>query len=61
MESLPRLGPGTILGLLGQSHTCIVLYTRLWVRSLGMAWEGVMHPKPPSLWAGLHYVLLGHI
>ena len=35
MKSPPRLGLGTILGLLGQSFTCIGLHTRLWVQSLG--------------------------
>ena len=61
MESPPRLGLGTILSLWGQSLTCMGLYTRLWVQSLGIAWEGVRHLRPPNLWAGLHYVLLGHI
>ena len=60
-ESPPRLGLGTILALLGQSLTYMGPRTKLWVWSLGMAWEGVRHPRPPGLWAGLHYVLLGHI
>ena len=48
-ESPPRLGLGTMLGLLGQSLTCMGLHTRLWVRCLGMAWEGVRNPRPPGL------------
>ena len=61
LESSPRLGLRTILGLLGQSLTYIGSRTRLWVQSLGIAWEGVRHPRLPGLWANLHYVLLGHI
>ena len=61
MESPPRLGPETILGPLGQTLTHMNPRTKLWVRSLGMVWEGVKHPRPPNLWADLHYVLLGHI
>ena len=61
MESLPRLGLGTTLGVLGHSLTYIGLHTRLRVRSLGTAWDSVWHLRPHGLWAGLHYVLLGHI
>ena len=61
MESPPKLGLGTMLGLLGQSLTCIGLHTRLWVQNLGMAWEVVRHPRPFGLWACVHYVLLDHI
>ena len=61
MESPPRLGLGTILGPLGQSLTHMGPHTKLWVRSLGTAWESVRHPRSPGLWASLHYVLLGHI
>ena len=61
MELPTRLGLGTILGLLGQSLTYMGLHTRLWVRILGMAGKGVKHLRPPSLWAGFYYVLLGHI
>ena len=43
VESPPKLGLGTILGLLGQSLTYMDPHTRLWVQSLGMAWEGVRH------------------
>ena len=60
-ESPPSLGIGTKLGLLGHLFTFIGLHTRLWIWSLGTAWEGVRHPISPSLWANLHYVLLGHI
>ena len=56
-----KFGLGTKLGLLVHSLTCIGLHTRLWVQSLGTTWEGVRHPRPPSLRAGLHYVLLGRI
>ena len=55
-DSPHRFGLGTMLGCLGQSLTCIVLHTRLWVRSLYTAWEGVWHPRLPGLWAGLHCV-----
>ena len=61
MKSPPSLGIGTILGPLDQSLTHINPCTRLWVRSLGMAWEDVRHPRTPGLWADLHYVLLDHI
>ena len=61
VESLPRFGLGTILGLLVQSLTCIGLYTRLQVRSLGTAWECVRHLRPLDLWAGFHYVFLSNI
>ena len=61
MKSPPSLGIGTILGPLGQSLTHMNPYTRLWVRSLGMAWADVRHLRIPGLWADLHYVLLGHI
>ena len=56
MESPPRLGLGTILGPLDQSLTHMNPRTRIWVQSLGTAWKGVRHPRPPDLWAGLHYV-----
>ena len=56
MELPPRLCLGTILGTLGQSLTHLNPCTKLWVWSLGMAWEGVI-----GLCAGFHYVLLGHI
>ena len=55
------LGLRTKLGFLGHLLTCIGLHTKLWVRSLGTAWEGVRYPRLPVLWAGLHYVLLDHI
>ena len=55
------LGPRTKLGILSHLYTCIGLHTRLWVRSLGMAYEGVSHLRLPGSWAGLHYVLLDHI
>ena len=61
MESPPRLGLKTILGVLGQSLTYMGPRTRLWVQSLGTTWKGVKHPRLSGLWAGLHYVLLGHI
>ena len=61
MELPPRLSLEIILGPLGQSLIQMNPRTKLWIRSLGMAWEGVRHPRPPSLWACLHYVLLGHI
>ena len=48
MESSPRLGLETILGLLGQSLTCIGLHIRLWLQSLDTAWEGVRHPRLPG-------------
>ena len=35
IESPPRFGLGIILGLLGHLLTCIGLYTKLWVQSLG--------------------------
>ena len=60
MKLSPRLGLGTILGFLGQSLTFMDKHTRLWARSLGTTWKCVRHLRPPSLWAGLHYVLLGH-
>ena len=61
IKSPPRLGLGTILGLLGQSLTHMGTCIKLWVRNLGTAWEGIRHPRPPNLWAGLHCVLVGHI
>ena len=61
MESLPRLDLGTVLGLLSQSLTHMGPLTKLWVRSLGMAREGVRHIRLPDFWVSLHYVLLGHI
>ena len=61
MESPPKLGLETVLGLLSQSLTHMGPLTKLWVRSLGMAQEGVRHIRLPSLWVNLHYVLLGHI
>jgi len=61
VKSPLRLGLGTILSLLGQSLTYMGQHTILWVWSLGMAWEDVRYPRSPSLWASLHYVLLGHI
>lgn len=48
-KSSPRLGLGTMLGLLGQSLTCMGLHTKSWVRSLGTAWEGVRHLRPLGL------------
>ena len=46
MESLPRLGLETInIELL---HEMIDLTTRVWVRSLGIAWKGVRHLRPLS-------------
>ena len=53
MESLPGLGLGTKLGILGHLLICIGLHTGLWVPSLGTAWEGVRHPRPPRLWASV--------
>jgi len=61
MESPPKLGLRTIWGPLGQSFTQMNPRTRLWVRSLGMAWEDVRQLRLPGLWAGLHYALLDHI
>ena len=61
MESPPRLGLGTVLGLLSQSLTHVGPLTKLWVRSLGMTREGVRQIRLPGLWVSLHYVLLGHI
>jgi len=37
IESPPRLGLGTILGILGQSLTHMGPHTKLWVRNLGTA------------------------
>ena len=61
MELPSSLGPGTKLGLLGHLLTCIGLHRRSWVQNLGTIWEGVRHPRPPSMWVVLHYALLGHI
>jgi len=61
MELPPRLGLGTMLGLLSQSLIYMGPHTRLWVQSLGTAWEGVRHPRSLGLWADFHYVLLGYI
>ena len=61
VESPPKLGLGTILGLLDQSLTYMGPHTRLQVQNLGTAWEGVRHPRLPDLWASLHYVLVSHI
>ena len=61
MELPPGLGLRTKLGILGHLLICIGLHTRLWVRSLGMTWEGVRQLRLFGLWAGLHYVLLDYI
>ena len=53
MELLPGLGLGTKLGLFGHLRICMGLHTKLWVLSLGIAWEGVWHPRPLRLWVGL--------
>ena len=49
MESPPRLDLETVLGLLNQSLTHMGPLTKLWVRSLGMAREGVRHIRLPGL------------
>ena len=56
MELPHRLGLGTMLSLLGQLLIHMSPRTKLWVRSLGTAWEGVRHPRLLGLCADLHYV-----
>ena len=46
LELPPKLGLGTIYIALLRGRTNLT--TRVWVRSLGMAWEGARHPKPPT-------------
>ena len=49
------------LGLGTNLLTRIGLHTKLWVRCLSIAWEGVRQLRPPNLWASLHFVLLDYI
>ena len=56
MESPPRLGLITIciVPLRGKTD----LTTKVWVRSLGTDWEGVMHLRLPDLWVDFHSLYL---
>ena len=56
MESPPRLGVGTIY--IAPLHGKTDLTTRIWVWSLGMAWEGVRHLRPPDPWVNFHSLCL---
>ena len=56
MELLLRLGLGIIY--IAPLHGRTDLTIKVWVRSLGTAWEGVRHPISPNLRVGFHSLYL---